>query len=368
MDYPFEKKLRSDAAAFHSKPQPAISGLVEWSCPSNIAIIKYWGKTGVQLPLNPSFSMTLEESVTRTSLTFAYEPGNSHPEIQFLFEGKVSPLFEDRIRKFAESLNTFMPVLSNTDLKIESENTFPHSSGIASSASSLGALALCLVQMEEQILGRSDPIHFKKKASFIARLGSGSASRSIFPNFALWGAAETWDGSSDEFAIPVTGIHDSFFQIRDTILIVESGSKKVTSSVGHSLMESNPFSKTRFRQARENLALLKRAMKEGDWALFITLMEEEALTLHAMMMTGRPGYILMKPGSLSIIQKVREFRKDTGCDLGFTMDAGANVHLLYGTNDAERVDAFIASELLEYCEDGRIIRDRIGQGPKKLSS
>ncbi len=116
----------------------------------------------------------------------------------------------------------------------------PHSSGIASSASAMGALALCLLSMEEQITGHpsSDPM---KKASFLARLGSGSASRSLHPGFALWGYSKAWPGSSDEFAIPVQGIHENFVAIRDSILIVDPGSKKLSSSAGHALMETNAF-------------------------------------------------------------------------------------------------------------------------------
>ncbi len=106
-------------------------------------------------------------------------------------------------------------------------------------------------------------------------------------------------------------------------------------------------------------------MKEGDWHSFITIVEEEALTLHALMMTGRPGYLLMQPGTLSILQLIREFRKETGCRLGFTLDAGANVHLLYAAVDASQVEAFINSELVRYCENGRVIRDKMGQGPEK---
>ena len=113
-------------------------------------------------------------------------------------------------------------------------------------------------------------------------------------------------------------------------------------------------------------ALLQTAMEEGDWQVFIDIVEEEALTLHAMMMTGRPGYFLMQPGTLSILQIIREYRKETGCKLGFTLDAGANVHLLYAGADAGKVEPFIRSDLIRYCENGRVIRDQVGQGPKKM--
>jgi diphosphomevalonate decarboxylase len=104
-------------------------------------------------------------------------------------------------------------------------------------------------------------------------------------------------------------------------------------------------------------------MVEGDWKGFIAILEEEALSLHAMMMTSRPGYVLMKPGTLSILQAIREYREETGDRLGFTLDAGANVHLLYAEADTPQVESYITSELIKYCEDDRIIWDQIGQGP-----
>jgi diphosphomevalonate decarboxylase len=206
---------------------------------------------------------------------------------------------------------------------------------------------------------------FLQKASRLARLGSGSASRSVYPRFALWGQHSLWKDSSDEYAIPVQGIHQSFHKIRDSILIVESGAKKISSSAGHGFMDKHPYAKVRFRQAGENLEQLYLAMKEGDWPSFISLVEEEALSLHALMMAGRPGYILMQPATLSILQLIREYRKDSGNRMAFTLDAGANVHLLYAEADAPQVESFISSELAAFCENGWIIRDTTGDGPEK---
>jgi len=299
-------------------------------------------------------------------IKYSYEPGQGRKLLRFRFEGREAPAFGQRINRYLEGLVSELPLLAHTHLEIDSENSFPHSSGIASSASAFGALALCLVQMEEEIRGTLEEDRFLQKASHLARLGSGSASRSIYPGFALWGNHEAWEDSSDEFAIPYRDFHRTFADLRDAILVVESGAKSVSSSAGHSLMETNPFARVRFDQARENLIRLSRAMGEGDWQGFIDLMEEEALSLHAMMMTGRPGYLLMQPGTLFILQGIRAFREETRCRLGFTLDAGANVHLLYAGEDAPRVEDFISSELLRHCEDGRFIADQLGEGPQKL--
>lgn len=95
-------------------------------------------------------------------------------------------------------------------------------------------------------------------------------------------------------------------------------------------------------------------------------MEGEALSLHAMMMTGKPGFVLMKPGTLSILNWVRQFREDTGARIGFTLDAGANVHLLYASGDESLVMDFIHSQLIQFCENGQVLHDQMGSGPKEI--
>lgn len=362
----YNQQLQMEATRFEKNLWPACAGSVGWSCPSNIALIKYWGKKEVQLPMNPSLSMTLEEASTRTHIRFRYHPEASGPELLFRFESRKAPAFEKRIQATLVQLRPYLPWLVHTSMEIDSENSFPHSSGIASSASAMGALALCLIDMERVISGSTDSNIDLQKASFLARLGSGSACRSLFPAFSLWGADGGWDGSSDEFAIPVTRYHPSFLQLRDTILIVESGQKQVSSSAGHALMERNPFSAVRFSQARENLSRLGAYLRAGDWESFLELVEEEALTLHAMMLTGRPGYLLMQPGTLSIIRKVRRFREETGARMAFTLDAGANVHLLYDGAEADRIEPFIGSDLAPNCENEMRISDRMGKGPERI--
>ena len=341
-------------------------GSVGWACPSNIALVKYWGKKPGQIPMNPSFSMTLHKARTITEISYAYEPGSSRRSFRFRFEGKAAPDFEKRIRSYLEDLEPHLPYLAGTSLDIETANSFPHSSGMASSASAMGALALCLVQMEEEINGPVEKSRFYQKASGLARLGSGSASRSVYPRYVLWGRTGRFENSSDSHAIPVEGMDDSFLDVRDAILVVDPRPKRISSSQGHELMEGHPFAEARYGQARENLGRIHGAMLEGDWRGFISIVEEEALSLHAMMMAGRPGYLLMQPATLSVIRRIREYREETGARLAFTLDAGANVHVLYPGAEAGRVEPFIRSELAGYCEGGGVIFDQIGKGPEKL--
>ncbi|WP_224485192.1 diphosphomevalonate/mevalonate 3,5-bisphosphate decarboxylase family protein [Robertkochia aurantiaca] len=341
------------------------SGEVTWQAPSNIAIVKYWGKKEGQIPANPSLSFTLDKSLTETRMS--WEPKKAGGvSFDFFFEGKEKASFRPKLEQFFDRIRPYQPFIESFHLTINSSNTFPHSSGIASSASGMSALALCLTHLERQISEMTEE-HFNRKASFLARLGSGSACRSIEGPLMSWGEHRDIKGSSDLFGLRYTEpLHDIFKDYQDTILLIDKGSKKMSSTAGHQLMHGHPFAAERFSQAHRHIAELKPLLATGDLEAFIFLMEREALTLHAMMMTSDPYFILMQPATLEVINKVWEYRRETGTPLGFTLDAGANVHLLYPADNKDEILKFIEAELVAYCENRQYICDRIGFGAKKL--
>ena len=341
---------------------------ITWKSPSNIALIKYWGKHGNQLPNNPSISFTLSNAFTTMELQYEPKFDDGKISLSFEFEGKTNQPFEDKIERFLIKILDQFPFLSAFHLVIKSENSFPHSTGIASSASSMSALALCLCSMEQNETGNlSQKEDFFQKASTIARLGSGSACRSVYPILGQWGYQETISGSSDEFAIPYSqNIHPIFNTFQDAILIVSKKEKSVSSTAGHGLMDNNPFASSRYLQANEHLSILLSCLNNGDLNQFGSIVEKEALTLHALMMMSEPSSILLKPNTLSIIEKVQAFRAATKTPLFFTLDAGPNVHLLYPEAFKEEVETFIELELLLHCEQGFWIKDKVGNGPIKL--
>lgn len=344
------------------------AGKITWKSPSNLAIIKYWGKYGEQLPRNPSISLTLDHAATTTSLE--YEPRSDQGNqlsLEFLFDGQPNDAFQKRIATFLESLYPIFPFLKQVHLKIDTFNSFPHSAGIASSASAMSALALCLCSLEDQLFGTLQEDHlFHEKASYIARLGSGSACRSIYQHVALWGATTVVPGSSDYFAVEVPDVDDVFKGYRDAILLVSREEKSVSSSAGHQLMENNPYAEVRYRQARDRMVPLLEALRTGNTHEFGMIAEQEALVLHALMMSSNPSYILMQPNSLNIIQKVRQYRLDTGHPVYFSLDAGPNIHLLYPAWLAAHVDPFVEAELKPLCHEGQWIPDVVGEGPEQI--
>ena len=208
---------------------------------------------------------------------------------------------------------------------------------------------------------------FFQKASYIARLGSGSASRSVYPSMAIWGESKVVHESSNLYAIPWgENIDDVFQTFHDTILIADRKEKSVSSRAGHALMEGNIFAANRYAQANERFERLLLALKEGDLDTFGMITENEALTLHALMMTSEPSYILMRPNTLVMIEKIRAYREATKQPLYFSLDAGPNIHLLYPDEIKDDVFSFIKNEMEPLCENGEWIADQVGEGAVKV--
>lgn len=352
------------------------------SCPSNIALIKYWGKYANQIPANPSISYTLNYCKTNTEMEFI---ANESFSVKTFLAGEEELTFAKKIEEYFKNIEPYLPWILKGKYILKTENTFPHSSGIASSASGFGAIAKCLMELEGRFQTQntghdifndnSKPIDNNQKlatnlqkASFLARLGSGSACRSLYDGLVVWGETEVLESSSNLYAVqyPNDEIHSVFKSFNDWVLLINEGQKSVSSTLGHRLMNTNPYAERRFQEARENFVLMKDILKSGDIKRFIKLVEREALTLHAMMMMSNPAFILMKTGTMEVINKIWKFREETNLPLFFTLDAGANVHLLFPnlnqtSNDQQltTIVDFIEKELIQHTQNGGVVKDEI---------
>ncbi|MEI7662431.1 MAG: hypothetical protein WCK34_09545 [Bacteroidota bacterium] len=163
-----------------------------WQSPSNIALVKYWGKRDDQMPVNPSLSMTLEKAVSLTLLEAkAGEAKKGLVEVN----GDPQHPFIPKMQQLIGKLFPGIPSLGNFSFRATTSNTFPHSTGIASSASGLSAFTLCLLDIACQSMNLEIPLpEWKQVASFASRLGSGSACRSIYGGFAVWGRSAAVPG------------------------------------------------------------------------------------------------------------------------------------------------------------------------------
>jgi len=342
------------------------SGQVKVSAPSNIALVKYWGKTGQQLPLNSSLSLTLNHSTTETQLVIELDSKRNEAEFCLFFEGIERPDFMQKLLPFWQEIKRLFPWLTSAKISIHTSNTFPHSAGIASSASSSATLALGLIEIFKG-LGLLDHAAEKELvlASYLARLGSGSACRSLFPVASLWGHNPGLPGN-DYFAVPLPDCASFLSTLCDAILIVDQEEKKVSSRAGHALMQDHPHRESRIAQAQSRTHAVLAAIEQEDFWKMGEIIEAEALELHALMMSGSSPFILIRPNTLAIIEGIWKKRKDNGLPVFFTLDAGPNVHLLYRDSDKIEVETWVRDDLSCLCQ--KILWDKVGPGPVVLEA
>lgn len=277
--------------------------------PANIAFIKYWGKKDekLRIPYNPSISMNLSACITMTTVEFSPE----------FIKDSVSEGFDnERIIAHVDKLRVMAG--SRDHVRITTANNFPKGSGIASSASGFAALTVAAAGA----LG----LHLlEKELSSLARLGSGSACRSIPDGFVKW------DG---EFAYSL--YPSEYWDIRDILVIVAREEKKISSSEGHSKVETSPFFTKRLAALPERIERFERALKRKDFISFGEVVEEDCLDMHAVMQTQNPPLFYWNDTTKQIVDAVRSWRNE-GVPVYFTIDAGPNVHVLCEGKDEKRL-------------------------------
>lgn len=329
-----------------------------WNSPSNIAFVKYWGKKGHQIPANPSLSMTLSECTTTTKTKFTPADALS---VSLKLEGKSNEKFAAKIQTYLETLKTDMPWITKLNVEIETSNTFPHGTGIASSASGLSAFALTLTDYLHHLKPEGDESLFLKRASFLSRLASGSACRSVYGGYASWGESGLPE-TTDKYATSMK-VHTELAHLHDTVMVVSGKEKNVSSRAGHDRMTDHFFAEARYHQAKVNFTRCVDAMKAGDMEEVGKILETEALSLHAMLMTSPNYFTLLKPNTIAAMEMIWAFRNETKLPLYFTLDAGPNLHLIYPEVFKNKISTFITHELAPLSE--KIIDDHTGEGPKR---
>ncbi len=278
----------------------------------NIAFIKYWGNRDevLRLPVNGSLSMNLGGLYARTRVT--YDPDLAQDE--FTLNGQLQTggslvrvsRFLDRVRALAGE---------TCFARVDSENNFPTGAGIASSAAAFAALSLAASSAAGLNLS-------ERELSRLARLGSGSACRSVPGGFVEW---QPGAGDEDSYAFSIAP--PDHWDLVDCIAVLQAGHKPVGSTEGHALAGTSPLQAARVIDAPRRLDLCRSALLRRDFAALADVVEQDSNIMHAVMMTSTPPLFYWEPSSLFIMKSVRDWRQ-AGRPVCYTLDAGPNVHVL----------------------------------------
>lgn len=305
--------------------------------PANIAFIKYWGQKDKKyiLPFHDSFSMNLSNCYTTIQLSV-----HENPTVQELsikeYKGKDYVKTEGpalhKVKDFYTRAKEFLHVENDFGFILYSKNSFPKKAGIASSASFFSALTLAFTEAFGEKLSQ-------KQLSVLARLsGSGSACRSIPDGFSWWNK-----GNNSNSSYSVSIAPPSYWDLVDLVVIVTFDEKKISSSEGHQLATTSPFFSCRIKDVEKRLQQIKQAFLKKDFTTFGKLLEEDTISMHAVMMTQQPPLYFWSGATVELIKKTIALR-GLGTEAYFTIDAGENVHIICQEKDEETVYTYFKNQ------------------------
>ncbi len=293
----------------------------------NIAFIKYWGvrDANIHLPTNGSISMNLAELYTQVKIAFDKIFKND----ELVIDGKKATLPQsERMFAFLSHGRKYSGL--NLFARVETSSNFPMSAGIASSASVFAASAVALNSALDLNLDQTS-------LSRLARLGSGSACRSIPPGFVEWES-----GKDDQSSYADSIFSPEYWDLVDCIAIIQKGGKKVSSIEGHSLASTSPLQISRVSDAPRRLDICRHAIRNRDFSALAEIVELDSNWMHAVMMTSTPPLFYWDPTTLVVMKAICESRK-AGLPVCYTVDAGPNVHIITVSDAVTKVKELIHS-------------------------
>ncbi|MBK9122699.1 MAG: diphosphomevalonate decarboxylase [Chloroflexi bacterium] len=293
----------------------------------NIAFIKYWGNADerLRIPSNGSLSMNLDGLYTETRVTWLNDA--EHDSLTLNGQPTSGPAL-DRVSRHVDHLRERLGLTGRVD--VQSQNNFPMGAGIASSASSFAALTVAAVAAA----GITLP---ERELSALARLGSGSASRSVPGGYVEWVAGET-DQSS--YAFSIAG--PDHWDLVDVVAVISDAHKDVGSREGHAVAATSEFQSERVSTANGRIDTCRAALLERNFTQLAQVVEHDSDMMHAVMMTSSPPLFYWLPGSLELMAAVRRWRSE-GLQVCYTLDAGPNVHCITTSRDADEVERRVQS-------------------------
>lgn len=323
--------------------------------PSNIAFLKYWGKKDpvLQWPANDSLSMTLNQLATKTN---AYVSDSS--DHVFQFQGETLSRDHKGFHKAYKHLDYLSETFGFSEkLAFSSSNSFPTGAGVASSASGLSALTIAALacwthsasfaELEGHGFSRGHIAH-------LARIGSGSAGRSLFGGYVQWQAGTHADKQK---IIPLYG--SEHWALHDTVALFSHTEKSKSSTAAHGDAWTSLLFGTRIAGAPERMNAMLKALHHRNLEALGPLLETEALEMHAVMMTTQPSQYYLTQESTEFLAAFRRARQEGKFEAYFTIDAGPNIHIIHESSASQGLNTW----LNEHYPNLSLLSDKVGEGP-----
>ncbi len=320
----------------------------------NIAVVKYWGKRDEKLvlPTNSSISMTLAAPTTVTSVMFSPH----FEDYEFWLNGKKQNVNDKELRERLVVLDDIRGMAGmHYGAKIVSVNNFPTAAGFASSASGLAALVCAASKAAMLDLSA-------KELSMLARLGSGSACRSVYGGFVEWQKGKKKDGS-DSFAEQIAP-PTHWPEIRLVSAVVDAGKKSISSRAGmKQTVETAPTFKKRLKWVETAFEKMRNAIIKKDFQTFADITMKESDSMHGVMADTKPTIVYLNETSREVMEKVRQLNsRHSKFVAAYTFDAGPNPHIYTTAPHVAKVKGM----LLDMKKVKEVFVTTAGNGPREL--
>lgn len=291
------------------------------SAPSNIALIKYWGKTQEKLPINPTISMTLGDLRSETRVSISKDVAN-----HFFFNG-IEFEINEKMQNFLQEIFNFFKF--NNKILIETQNNFPSDCGIASSASGYAALSAALITLFEKNLESKE--YLSEKIKFFASKGSGSAARSsILDNIKFL--------KLENGKISKIHHHESLENLYDFVICIDKSKKMIPSSIGHMHANKSIFQNIRQAYINEKICDLQNAISCGDFEKIQSISEQDTILMHSIVADSLTTNYLSTASSYIISELIQNRNKRM---ILWTADAGPNIHIIFNNKEMQFITSFL---------------------------
>lgn len=309
---------------------------IQASAPSNIALIKYMGKTDSALnrPTNSSLSLTLEHLRTYIKIESSLADQDQWSALENVDDSSVQlyPLKMSE-KSMGRFLKHFQFLKSHFGIEgfyhLQSANNFPSDCGLASSASSFAALTLATANLAAKQKGDVF-VEDVKELSLLSQRGSGSSCRSFFGPWAEWTQSS------------VEPLDLDCGQVFHAAVTVSEEKKEISSSLAHKLVPTSLLFEGRPLRAQQRLKDLKEVLNKSDWDQAFEICWAEFWDMHALFETSRPSFGYMTSQTFCVLEAIRKFRAKNNVKMIATMDAGPNVHLIYRADQHLEMEALFA--------------------------
>ncbi len=332
-----------------------MQGTISYSSPANISLVKNFGSFRNRTSGNPSFSMTLDKSRSETTVRYSFDKGQKF-SFTVTINGIGSDYLKERIGVWFEKVSAIFPWINQTkfEIAVTIDKSLIPFVGIYTVMCSL---TFCLAGIANH-LGKFDSNSQLQTISSIALLDSENAARSVYGGFVGLGKNPVISWSSDKYATQYQRGALIYNKLNDTILSFNEPRDTIKKPNPDDL-NNHPYLEARVKHAQTNINQFLRALDDGHWDLFERIVENEALTLCALLLSSEISTFLPSGRMIDWVQYLREKRQECECPVTFTFDRELRLHLIYPPIAQKKVQEIIEKSPLPYtC----ILHDSIGKG------